>query len=309
MKIGIIGLGSVGGAVASAINASGIVREIILIDRDPLRTKGAELDLGHASVFFHDTYVHGGDYKDLKDADIVIIAAGKNQLPGQTRTDLLKANTEVIADIVPKIMRYADKKKVVIIVVTNPLDVMTMVAQKISGLPAERVIGTGTMLDSARFRTVLSHRLDVATIDLNAFVLGEHGDSSVVNWSGATVSNLPIDDFCKQMKKPISTKEKKEINVMVRNAAYEIIRGRGATWDGISASVARLVRAIANDERSIMSVSITAEGYLKNPVAFSVPSIIGKQGVIVRLMPLMNAAESAALKKSAETIRSNYDKV
>ena len=301
MKLSIIGIGSVGGAVATAVHNTGLVREMVLFDTDGVRARAAAEDLGHASVFGFDIKITAATtYREMRDSDIVIISAGANQKPGQTRTDLLAANAKVMRDIMPKLMTVVDPKKVIIIVVTNPLDVMVRLSAEISGLNPAQVIGTGTMLDTARFRIILARLFNVSPSSVNANVLGEHGDSEVLNWSAATVGGLPLDDFAKQMKNPLTAATKKTIDYRVRNAAYEIIKGRGATWDGIGAAAADLLRAIANDERRILTVS-QGEG--------SLPRIVGSAGVIATLRPKMDSAEAAALKKSEKVIKSNFQKL
>lgn len=309
MKIGIIGIGSVGAAVATAVATTGLSREIVLLDRDALRARASAEDLGHASAFSYDIKISAAtDYRALRGSDIVIIAAGANQKPGETRTDLLRANVAVISDIIPRVMKNVDSKKVKLIIVTNPLDVMVMLAQKLSKLPPSRVIGTGTMLDSARLRTILGRRLGVSTRGVHAYVLGEHGDSSVVGWTAASVGGLGLDDFCRQTGVSLSASERRQIEQDVHNAAYEIIRGRGATWDGIGAAAADLVRCIANDERRILTVSMI-DGTARDGVAMSLPRIVGANGVVASLHPRMNASETAGLRKSGKIIRENYDSI
>ena len=239
---------------------------------------------------------------------MVIIAAGANQKPGQTRTDLLRANADVISDIVPRVMANVDQKTVKLIIVTNPLDVMVMLAQKLSKLPASRVIGTGTMLDSARLRTILARQLSVSPQSINAYVLGEHGDSSMINWSSACIGGVDLNSFCKQTKNSLTQTTRNTIEHRVHNAAYEIIRGRGATWDGIAGAVADLVRCIANDENRILTVS-TVDGVGNKSLAMSLPRIVGRGGVIATLIPKMLAPESAALRKSGKIIRKNFDSI
>ena len=277
MKIAIIGVGSVGSAVATAVKNTGLAHEIVLFDRDGVRARAAAEDLGHASAFSYDVKITAvSTYRAIRGSEIVIIAAGANQKVGETRTDLLQKNAAVISDIVPQVMANVDAKNVKIIIVTNPLDVMVMLAQKLSRLPAARVIGTGTMLDSARFKIILSRQLDVSARSISSYVLGEHGDSSVINWSAVYVGGIALDDFCKQTKISLPQTTRNTIEHRVRNAAYEIIQGRGATWDGIGAAVADLLHAIVNDEKRILTVS-------------------------------MNSTESNALRKSARIIRKNFD--
>ena len=306
MKIAIIGIGSVGAAVATAVAGTGLAREMVLFDRDGLRARAAAEDLGHAAAFSYDVKITAvNNYRGVRGSDIVIIAAGANQKPGETRTDLLHKNVAVISDIIPRVMANVDAAHVKLIVVTNPLDVMVMLARRLAKLPAARVIGTGTMLDTARLRTILARQLSVSTQSINAYVLGEHGDSSVVAWAPACIGGVALDDFCRQTKHPLTAATRQTIEYRVRNAAYEIIRGRGATWDGIGAAVADLVRCIANDERRILTVSMS-DGAGRGAVAMSLPRIVGGAGVLATLRPKLSAAEGAALRRSAGIIRKNY---
>lgn len=307
MKIAIIGVGSVGSAVATAVKNTGLAHEIVLFDRDGVRARAAAEDLGHASAFSYDIKITAvSTYRAIKGSDIVIIAAGANQKPGETRTDLLQKNASVIEDIIPRVMANVDSKRVKIIIVTNPLDVMVMLAQKLSKLPACRVIGTGTMLDSARLKIILSRQLGISTRSINSYVLGEHGDSSVVNWTSVSVGGIDLDDFCKQAKIYLPQTTRKTIEHRVKNAAYEIIQGRGATWDGIGAAVADLLHAIVNDEKRILTTSVV-DGIGKDAVAMSMPRVIGENGVIMNLRTKTSKDEAANLRKSAKIIRKNFD--
>lgn len=309
MKIAIIGVGTVGSAVATAVKNTGFVHEIVLFDRDGIRARAAAEDLGHAASFGFDVKISAvSNYRGIRGSDIVIVAAGANQKPGETRMDLLNKNAGVIQDIIPRVMANVDAKKVRIIILTNPLDVMVMLATKLSKLPAGKVIGTGTMLDTARLRTILSRQLDVSTQSINAYVVGEHGDSSVVDWTSATVGAVALDDFCKQMKISLPATTRNTIEHRVRNAAYEIIRGRGATWDGIGAAAADLLRCIINDEHRILTVSCVS-GTTSDMVAMSLPRIVGSNGVIATIKPKLSASEASALRRSGKIIRKNYDAI
>ena len=309
MKVSIIGVGSVGSAVATAVKNTGLVHEIVLFDRDGVRAHAAAEDLGHAAAFGFDVKISAvNNYRGIRGSDIVIIAAGANQRPGETRTDLLQDNTAVIRDIVPRVMANVDPKRVILILVTNPLDVMVMLAQSLSKLPPSRVIGTGTMLDTARLRTILARGLDVSPQSIHSYVLGEHGDSSVIDWSSVTVGGLSLDDFCRQTKIPMSTATREAIEHNVHNAAYEIIRGRGATWDGIGAAVADLLKCIINDEHRILTVSIVS-GTGAQTVAMSLPRVVGASGVIATLNPKMSPAESTALRRSVKIIQKNFSRI
>lgn len=309
MKVAIIGIGTVGSAVATAVKNTGLVNEIVLYDRDEIRARAAAEDLGHASAFSFDVQINAvNDYRGIRGSDVVIISAGANQKPGQTRMDLLDANANVIRDIVPRVMKNVDPKRVILIVVTNPLDIMVMLVSQLSGLPESRVIGTGTMLDSARLKIILSRLLGVSSHSINGYVLGEHGDSSVINWSSISIGNLPLDDFCKQVGIPVSAASRKTIDYRVHNAAYEIIQGRGATWDGIGAVVSDLLRCIINNEKRILTVS-KKETIGNKPVAVSLPRIVGSDGIITTLFPKMNSEETKSLKKSMEVIKSGFSKL
>ena len=307
MKISIIGVGSVGQAIATAVKNTGLAHEIVLFDIDGVRARAAAEDLGHASAFSYDVKITAANnYRAIHGSEIVIISAGANQKPGETRMDLLNKNATVIRDVVPKIMVNVDSKTVKLVIVTNPLDVMVMLAQKLSKLPTSRVIGTGTMLDSARLRVLLARTLSVSPQSVNAYVLGEHGDSSVIAWKSATIGAIELNDFCVQTKTPMTENTRATIEHRVKTAAYEIIRGRGATWDGIAGAVADLVRCIANDENRILTVS-TVAGVGKNSVAVSMPRIVGNMGVKTMLVPQMDNNEISALQHSATIIRKNYD--
>ncbi|MDR1826447.1 MAG: hypothetical protein LBQ49_02020 [Rickettsiales bacterium] len=300
MKIGIIGVGSVGGAIASAIVMGEMAGEVGLFDVDAKRLKSACLDLSHAAAFGRGVRVTaGGGYSAIKGADIVVISAGANQKIGESRVNLAGRNAAVMHDVVPKIMRVVDCKKVILIVVSNPLDSMVMVAQKISKLPKGRVIGTGTMLDSARFRAEVAAHFNVSPGAVDASVLGEHGDSSVLNWAGARAGDVPISDFAKEVRIPFSEKTKAEICARVKGAAMEIIQGRGATWDGIAAATVDLIRAINNDERRVLTASIACGA----GIAFSMPRIVGRNGVSSTVAPVMDAAEKRGLAVSIKVIR------
>ena len=220
MKVAIIGIGTVGAAVATAIQNTGVAREIVMYDRDGARARAAAEDLGHAAAFCYDIKITvASSYRAIRGSDVVVIAAGANQRPGETRTDLLQKNVAVMRDVVPRVMANVANKNVIIIMVTNPLDVMVMVTQKLSKLPASRVIGTGTMLDSARLRTILGRAAGVSTQSINAYVLGEHGDSSVINWTSASVGAIGLDDFARQTKMGLTAATRQTIEYRVRNAA------------------------------------------------------------------------------------------
>ena len=309
MKIAIIGIGSVGSAIATAVKNTGLAHEIVLYDIDGVRARAAAEDLGHACAFSYDIKITAANnYRAIRGSEIVIISAGANQKPGETRMDLLHKNATVIRDVVPRVMANVDNKNVILVIVTNPLDVMVMLAQKLSKLPSSRVIGTGTMLDSARLRVILSRTLSVSPQSIDAYVLGEHGDSSVIAWTPAAIGAIALNDFCKQTQIPLTANTRATIEHRVKTAAYEIIRGRGATWDGIAGAVADLIRSIANDENRILTVS-TVDGVGTRAIAMSLPRIVGANGATKTLIPKLDKIESNALRKSGGIIRKHYDKI
>lgn len=304
MKVGIIGTGMVGSTTGYAMVMSGTGNEIVLVDLNKARAEAEADDMAHAVPFAHPavpTAVSSGDYADLDGADVVVITAGVPQKPGETRLQLLEKNAAVFAQIIPQILKATPNP--ILVVATNPVDVMTEIAQRISGLPDERVIGSGTTLDTARFHWLLGEHLSISPQSVHAYVIGEHGDSEVLCWSGATVSGVPVAEFANQIGNPLTDAVRSRIDDGVRNAAYSIIDGKGATWFGIGASIARVVRAIENDEHAVLTVSKVendVEGIGR--VAASLPRIVCRAGAFETLMPKMTDDEHAALKRSASII-------
>ncbi|MFA0741860.1 MAG: hypothetical protein DFNUSKGM_001978 [Candidatus Fervidibacter sacchari] len=302
MKIGIVGSGFVGSTAAYAMVLQGVGSEFVLVDINRKLADAHAQDILHATPFAHPARVAAGDYEDLKGADIVVIAAGVAQKPGETRLQLLERNAQVFADVVPKVCQNAPNA--ILLIATNPVDVMTQVATRLSGLPPERVIGSGTILDTARFRALLGEYLGVSPQSVHAYVLGEHGDSEVLIWSEARVGGVSVFDFANQINRPITEEVRKQIDDGVRFAAYRIIEGKGATYFGIGAGLARLARAILSDERAMLTVSIlTEEVEGVAEVALSLPRIVGRQGVVTTLPVKLSEDERRALRKSAEILK------
>src|SRR5215831_20635705 len=242
MKIGIVGCGMVGSASAFALVMRGIGREIVLVDVNPKRAEAEANDIYHAVPFANPLTVRAGNYANLVGCRVVVIAAGVGQKPGETRLHLLERNAAVLGDVVPSVLEHAPHA--VLVVVSNPVDIMTHLAAHFaarSGVPATRVVGSGTMLDTARFRALLGRHFDVDAQHVHAYVLGEHGDSEVLAWSQATIAGLNLDEFAEVHGKPLTRKDRKEIEENVRRAAYHIIAGKGATYYGIGSAVARIV--------------------------------------------------------------------
>ena len=298
MKIGIVGAGMVGASAAYAIALLGAARETVLVDINPGLAQAQAEDIAHALPFAARGNVRAGDYAALDGASIVIIAAGVGQKPGESRLDLLARNAEVFRAVIAATLKAAPDA--VLLIASNPVDVMTGITTRLSGLPAARVIGSGTILDTARFRHLIGQHLGVDPRSIHAYVLGEHGDSEVLGWSSARVGALSLAEAAGNMRAPITGAVRAEIDEGVRGAAYRIIEGKGATFFGIGAGLARLVSAIGNDERSVHSVSVlTPEVVGVRDAPVSIPRLIGREGVVADLMPDLDAGEAEALSASA----------
>ena len=303
MQVGIIGAGWVGSATAFALRMRGVARKITLIDVNKDKAWAEATDVAHAAPFAYANKVKSGDYKDLCGCEVVIVTAGANQKPGETRTDLLSRNVKIFANIIPQIV--ANAPETTLVIATNPVDVMTEVALKLSGFPKERVIGSGTVLDTARFRTDLGYHLGISPKSLHANVLGEHGDSEVLCWSTGDGGTIPLAHLAETMGKPFTEEVKARIDDDVRNAAYKIINGKGATFYGIAGALCRICQAITTNEYAILTVSTHhSEVCGVKDVCISMPSVIGKRGVHNVLYPKLSEDETVRLKESAEKIKS-----
>lgn len=301
MKVGIVGAGMVGASAAFAMVMRGAASEVVLVDRDRALAEAQAQDILHATPFAYPVRVAAGDHADLAGAGVVVLSAGVGQRPGETRLELLERNAAVFADVVPRVLDAAPES--ILLVATNPVDVMTDVATRLSGLPPARVIGTGTVLDTARFRALLADYFDVSPKSVHAWVLGEHGDSEVLCWSSATVGAIPVSDLARQRETPLGDAGRAEIDRAVRGAAYRIIAGKGATWFGIGGGIARIVAAIADDERAVLTVSArtdSVEGVAG--VTLSLPRVVGAHGAGSPLWPDLDAGERTALRGSAEVL-------
>ncbi len=301
MKVGIVGCGFVGSSGAYAMALKGTVSEIVLVDLNKKLAQGQAEDILHATPFSHPMRVVAGDYPQLADAGIVILACGVSQRPGETRLQLLERNVEVFRKVIPQVLQFAPEA--LLLVVSNPVDVITQVVTKLSGINPARVIGSGTILDTARFRALLGEHLGVAPISVHAYVLGEHGDSEVLVWSSAKVGGVSIRDYSSQVG--VNLEEKKpQIDDSVRRAAYRIIENKGATYYGIGAGIAQIVQAIRDDEHRVLTVSTLTtgvEGF--NGICLSLPRVVGLKGVLAELRPELSKEEHLALQKSAETLK------
>lgn len=296
----------VGSAAAYALALSGTASRIVLVDRDEKMARAQAEDIAHAVPFASSTQVDAGDYDAMAGANVVILAAGVSQKPGETRLELLGRNAEVFRTVVGEVRRVAPDA--ILLVASNPVDIMTDIATRLSGLPPARVIGSGTILDTARFRWLLGQHLGIAPQSVHAYVMGEHGDSEVLAWSAARAGSVALNSFAAQVGAAITGDVRARIDTGVRRAAYTIIEGKGGTWYGIGAGLARIVRAIARNEQAVLSVSIRTpevEGY--RDVALSVPRVVGRDGVIADLFPELDDGEHAALAESARILKETAD--
>lgn len=308
MKVGVVGCGFVGSTAAYAIVLRGACTDLALVDLDPAAARAHAEDILHATPFASPVRTLGGDYPELAGARIVVLACGVNQKPGETRIELLGRNAAIFQQVVPRVLAAAPDA--ILLVATNPVDVITTLVTRMSGLPPARVIGSGTILDTARFRALLAEHLGVAPHSVHAYVLGEHGDSEVLAWSTADVGGVPVDVFAAQRGLAHDETFRARIDDGVRRAAYRIIAGKKATYFGIGAGLARIVEAIRDDERAMLTVSTT-----ENPlhglagVAFSLPRVVGADGATVTLTPRLSAREDQALRRSGELLRGIVDEV
>lgn len=300
----IVGAGYVGSTAAYAMLMDGVAREIVLLDVNQEKAKGEALDLEHGMQFVQGAKLsYGTDYKLVRGAQVVVITAGANQQPGQTRRELFQVNAKIVQSIVTQIKRY--NRECLMVMVTNPVDALTYVAWKTSGFPRERVFGTGTTLDTARLRFYLGELLGVHAQGIHAYMLGEHGDSEFPAWSVASVGGVPL-----RKMKGWNTIKMQQIADQTKNAAYEIISRKGATYYAIGLVIARVVRDILDNTRSILSLSIVLQGEygLKN-VALSVPVVLHSQGVQLADELTLSALEKQQLRLSAKIIRQLIDKL
>lgn len=304
MKVGIVGTGFVGSAAAYALVLRGSCRELVLIDKNEKKAIAESQDILHATPFSHSVEVYAGSYADLTGASVVILAAGVNQMPGETRLELLGRNAAIFREIVPQVLKNAPKA--VIIVATNPVDIITALTEREAGGPNPRVFGTGTTLDTARFRALLAEKAQVDARHVHAYVVGEHGDSEVLAWSTATIAGLSFSEFCQSRRISFTEKDKTHIDENVRRAAYKIIEGKGATAYGIGAVLARLTETILRKEKAIYTVSCYSPLF---ETALSLPHIVTDEGVVETIGVKLSTEENQALEKSAQILKSYLEKL
>lgn len=301
-KVAIVGAGQVGATFAFALMMSGLASSIPLIDVVPERAEGHVMDLNHGLSFVQPSKIYVGDYSDCQDANIVVVTAGASQKPGETRLDLVRKNTDIFKSIVPQIVQYNPR---ILLIVSNPVDVLTYVALKISDYPMNRVIGSGTVLDSARFRYLLSRHCEVDPRNVHAYIIGEHGDSEVPVWSKVNIAGVSFLQYCPVCQKQCPQDEREEIFNQVKNAAYEIIKRKGATYYAISLALVRIVASILRDENSVLTVSTLVDDYYDiSDVCLSVPCVLNRNGISKILKIGLDDAETKKLQNSARVLKS-----
>ncbi|WP_294241458.1 L-lactate dehydrogenase [Pseudobutyrivibrio sp.] len=301
-KVAVVGCGFVGSASAFALMESGLFSEMVLIDVNKEKAEGEALDISHGLPFAKPMQIYAGDYKDVADAAVIVVTAGAGQKPGETRLDLVKKNIGIFKSIIPEIAKY--NKEGILLIVANPVDILTYAAAKLSGFPENRVFGSGTVLDTARLKYLLGEHLSIDSRSVHAFIIGEHGDSEIAAWSSANVSGIPINDFCEMRGHFDHDNSMRNIAENVKNSAYKIIEKKGATYYGIAMSVRRICEAIIRDEKSILPISSIQHGEFGiDDIALSMPAIVGRQGVEGAVPIRLSEQEKEALKKSAETLK------
>ena len=301
-KVGIIGCGFVGSSSAFALMQSGLFSEMVLNDVDTERAEGEALDISHGLPFAKPMKIYAGGYDDMMDCAIIVITAGAGQKPGETRLDLVKKNVGIFKGIIPEIAKR--KYEGILLIVANPVDILTYAAIKLSGFPENRVFGSGTVLDTARLKYLLGEHLSIDNRSVHAFIIGEHGDSEIAAWSSANVSGIPLNDFCELRGHIEHDASMQRIAEDVKNSAYEIIKKKKATYYGIAMSVRRICEAIIRDEKSILPVSSMQHGEFGiSGVSLSIPAIVGRQGV-ERVVPIdLSPEEKKELIVSADTLK------
>ena len=305
-KIAIIGCGFVGSASAFALMQSKMFSEIVLIDADKDKAEGEAMDISHGIPFVGNMKIYSGDYDDIVDASIIVITAGAGQKPGETRLDLVHKNVGIFKSIIPEIAKRNCRG--IFLVVANPVDILTYTALKLSGFEENRVIGSGTVLDTARLKYQLGEHLSVDSQSVHAYIIGEHGDSEIAVWSSANVSGIALDDFCEMRGHYNHDKSQENIAEKVKNSAYEIISKKRATYYGVAMAVKRICEAIIRDEKSILPISSMMHGEFGiDDVVLSMPSIVGANGIETKVPISLSDEEKVNLKKSADTLRSILD--
>ena len=301
-KISIIGAGKVGSATAFSLVHSGIATEIAIVDVFKEKAEGEVMDIMHGAPLLEPVKIYSGDYSAIKDSSIIIITAGANIVTNQSRLELLKDNVNIFKDIVSSMSKYIGSA--IILVVSNPVDVMTYVTQKLTNLPRHKVIGSGTVLDTSRFKQILGEHLNVDPRDVRGYILGEHGDSEFATWSSTNVAGIPMEEYCDQLKVCTPDTTKENILNEVRRAGYEVIKRKGCTQYAVALAVTTIVKSILMNQRSVLTVSTLLEGeYEQDNVYLSVPCILNQHGIDQILHVPLCAEEKLQLDNSANILK------
>ena len=305
-KVAVIGCGFVGATSAFSLIQTGLFSEMVLIDANMQKAEGEAMDLSHGSAYLTPMNIYAGTYDDIVDAGLIVITAGANQKPDETRLDLVKKNVQIFKSIIPEIKERNCEG--ILLIVSNPVDILTEVALKLSGFPAHRVIGSGTVLDTARLKYVLGKHLQVDPRDIHAYIIGEHGDSELVVWSGAQVAGIHINHFC-ELRGHFNHEEAMErLAQEVRDSAYEIIKRKGATYYGVAVAVKRIATAIVKDEHAVLPISSLMQGeFGLNDICLSIPTVIGQNGVEKVVDIYLNNDENEKLQTSAKALKDVLD--
>ncbi|NLU52544.1 MAG: L-lactate dehydrogenase [Clostridiaceae bacterium] len=304
-KAVIIGAGFVGSTTAYTLMLSGLFSELVIIDINETKAKGEVMDLNHGIPFAKPVKIYQGTYADCKNADLIIISAGANQKEGETRIDLVNKNTVIFKSIISQVVKYTNPEDSIILVVTNPVDILTYVTWKLSDFPSNRVIGSGTVLDTARFRYLIGEHVGVDPRNVHGYILGEHGDSELAAWSLTNIAGMTMNDYCKSCGGCKDSLNMAKIFEDVKNAAYEIIKAKGATYYAVALAVQRISEAIMRDEHSILTVSSVMDGqYGLKDVSISVPTLVDRQGISKVIEVQLSPQEMELLNKSADTLKS-----
>ncbi|MCX8130353.1 MAG: L-lactate dehydrogenase [Clostridia bacterium] len=301
-KVTVVGAGFVGSTTAYTLMLSGLISEIVLIDVNAGKAEGEVMDMNHGMPFVRPVKIYSGSYEDCTGSDIVIITAGANQKPGETRIDLVQKNTAIFKNIISEIVKH--NNDCILLVVTNPVDILTYVTSKISGFPKNKVIGSGTVLDTARFRYLLGDHVCIDTRNVHAYIIGEHGDTEVPTWSLTNIAGIPMDRYCEECGNCKDNLSKFNIYENVKNAAYHIIERKGATYYAVALAVRRIVEAIVRDENSILTVSSLLNGHygLEN-VCLSLPTVVNRNGIDRIIDIPLDKKEIELLQKSGNSLK------
>ena len=307
-KCGVIGVGFVGATCAYTLAVSGLFSDLVLVDMNRDKAIGEAADINHGVAFSKPCRVMAGDYADLAECGLIIIAAGANQKPGESRLELLGRNKGILSSVIAQLT--AVNREAILLVVSNPVDVLTYMAQKMSGLPAGQVIGSGTVLDTARLKYLVGQHLNVDSRNVHAFIIGEHGDSELAVWSSANISGVDLADYCRITGKDDSFGAMQRIYENVRDAAYSIIEGKGATYYGIGMAVRRIAEAIVRDEHSVLPVSSMISGhYGVDGICLGLPAVVGRNGAESVLDIPLSQDELFQLQSSAQKMKELIDEL